>query len=98
MILTPQGQFSTAPDDYIMAMKAPASLRGSGSPGVNVQIVNQSGTQLNVQRTVQIQRSDGGLDIKMIVNGVVKQAMASGEYDDAMMAMQMNNRGRSTYA
>jgi hypothetical protein len=32
LILTPQGRFSTHPDDYIIAMKNPAALMGAGTP------------------------------------------------------------------
>jgi hypothetical protein len=35
LIITPQGQFSTHPDDYILAMKNPAALVNAGLPAVN---------------------------------------------------------------
>ena len=98
MIMTPQGNFSTAPDDYIMAMKDPTSLMGSGGANVNVQIVNQSGTALNVQSTKQTTDSNGNINLEMVVNGIVQQSMARGEYDETLMAMQANASGRSVYA
>jgi hypothetical protein len=49
MPLTPQGQFSTRPDDYIPAMKNPAALVNAGIAAVNNQYQNFQGTPGIVQ-------------------------------------------------
>ena len=101
MILSPNGVFSTAPDDYIFAMKDPASLaRGNGGDvSVNFSIVNQSGTQLNVTQTRKsYNRDTGDLDLEVIVNGLVKKGMMDGEFDDAMASRNVMHSGTPSYA
>lgn len=93
MILSPQGVFSTHPDDYIMAMKDPSSLMSGSSPNVNFCIINNSGAQLNVESTKQTKRDDGGMDIEVVVNGIVQKAMMDGEYDQTFAAMQAMQQG-----
>lgn len=98
MILSPSGVFSTHPDDYIMAMKDPASLMGNGgSPVVNFTIVNSSGTNLNVERSKTTQDGNN-IDIEVVVNGIVQKGMVNGEYDNAFTAMQARNEGVKTSA
>ena len=98
MILSPSGVFSTHPDDYIMAMKDPASLMGNGgSPVVNFTIVNSSGTNLNVERSKTTQDGNN-IDIEVVVNGIVQKGMVNGEYDNAFTAMQARNEGMKTSA
>lgn len=93
MILSPQGVFSTHPDDYIMAMKDPSSLMSGSSPNVSFCIINNSGAQLNVESTKQTKRDDGGMDIEVVVNGIVQKAMMDGEYDQTFAAMQAMQQG-----
>jgi hypothetical protein len=49
MILTPQGQFNTHPDDYILAMKNPAAPVNAGITAVNNQYQNIRGAPGLVQ-------------------------------------------------
>lgn len=49
MILTPQGNFSTAPDDYIIATKNPNSLGGGGNVKMFVNIQNKMSESANIQ-------------------------------------------------
>lgn len=94
MILSPQGVFSTHPDDYIMAMKDPASLMSAnGSPNVNFTIVNASGTPLNVESTSQRRNENGDMDIKVVVNGIVQQSMLNGDYDQTFATIQAMQKG-----
>ena len=94
MILTPKGAFSTSPQDYIIATKKPNELGGGGfNASVNVSIVNQSGANLNVTRREQSKDSNGNLDIKLYVNSVVSEGIASGEYDNAFNAMRYRQQG-----
>ena len=97
MILSPNGTFSTHPDDYIMAMKDPSALMGNGSPIVNFNIINNSGTNLNVERSKTTQDGNN-IDIEVVVNGIVQKGMVNGEYDDAFTAMQARNEGIKTSA
>ena len=97
MILSPNGTFSTHPDDYIMAMKDPASLMGNGSPIINFSIINTSGANLNVERSKTTQEGNN-IDIEVVVNGIVQKGMVSGDYDDAFTAMQARNEGIKTSA
>jgi hypothetical protein len=94
MILSPQGVFSTHPDDYIMAMKNPASLMSSGGvASISFTIVNESGTQLNVESSRQSEHEGGGIDIEVVVNGIVKKSMLDGEYDQTFASIQMMQKG-----
>ena len=97
MILSPNGVFSTHPDDYIMAMKDPASLVGNGGAVVNFTIVNQSGTALNVEKS-KTTKDGNNFDIEVVVNGIVQKGMVNGDYDTAFSAMQARNEGIKTSA
>ena len=100
MILTPSGAFSTAPDDYIFAMKDPASLtRGSGGGTVvNFSIVNQSGEQLGVSSSTKKEDEYGNIDLEVVVNGIVQKSMMDGDYDGTFAAVNAKAQGRSTFA
>lgn len=97
MILSPSGAFSTAPDDYIMAMKDPASLmqNNGGSSTVNFQIINNSGVPLNVESSSKEDNEDGGQDVIVTLNSYIKDQITNGEYDDAFDAMKMRRAGYS---
>ncbi len=101
MILSPNGVFSTAPDDYIFAMKDPASLtRGNGGDvSVNFSIVNQSGTPLNVSQSRRsYNRDTGQLDLEVVVNGIVRKSMMDGDYDDVLAGRDLAREGTPSYA
>ena len=80
-----------------MAMKDPSALMGNGSPIVNFNIINNSGTNLNVERSKTTQDGNN-IDIEVVVNGIVQKGMVNGEYDDAFTAMQARNEGIKTSA
>ena len=92
MILTPQGTFSTHPDDYIMAMKNPASLMGGGAAKINFQIVNNSSVPLTVERSSSSRNGDN-TNIVVVIQDAVKMGIASGEFDGAFSAMRMRQSG-----
>lgn len=96
MILTPQGQFSTAPDDYIFAMKHPEDLMRGSVPVINFSVVNNSSSVET--RTEQRNNSDGSVDFVTIIDDVVQQGIAQGRYNDAFSAMQSVQKGTQTYA
>lgn len=48
MILTPQGTFSTSPQDYLIATKNPQSLGGGGD--VNIKIIDNAGVNVEASR------------------------------------------------
>jgi hypothetical protein len=98
MILTPQGQFSTDPDDYIIASKNPSALGGGSgniNPNIVVNVINTSGGQLSVERTEE-RRTNDGYELDVIVNGLVKQAMNDGEYDDVLQGVESRRKGYAT--
>ena len=99
MILSPQGVFSTHPDDYIMAMKDPASLKSTGGASpINLTIVNESGVPLSVTRTESRERDDGSVDLQVMINSVVQSSMIRGDYDKTFAAMQQMQQGASVSA
>jgi hypothetical protein len=57
LIVTPSGQFSTHPDDYIFAMKNPSSL-------VNNQIRNEVRTVQPVPQTIPPVIVEGAIELK----------------------------------
>lgn len=94
MILSPQGVFSTHPDDYIMAMKDPASLKSTGGASpINLTIINESGVPLGVTRTESRERDDGSVDLQVMINSVVQSSMLRGDYDKTFAAMQQMQQG-----
>ena len=98
MILTPQGQFSTDPDDYIIASKNPSALGGGSgniNPNIVVNVINTSGGQLSVERTEE-RRTNDGYELDVIVNGLVKDAMNNGDYDDVLQGVESRRKGYAT--
>jgi hypothetical protein len=102
MILSPNGVFSTHPDDYIMAMKDPASLIGGGSsgagPNINFNIINASGTPLTVEKSEKKKKDNGDFDLTAVVNGIVQKSMLDGEYDNTFATMKAANDGAQVSA
>lgn len=92
MILTPQGNFSTHPDDYIIATKNPNSLGGKNN--VNVYVVNEMGNDAQVTVNKQQDESGEALYIKFsrkIANDV---ANGSNGWDNALRTREMRLAGR----
>lgn len=75
MIITPHGNFSTAPDDYIMAMKNPSSL---GNVTMNVQINNtmSESAQVDVEQTTN---KDGMQELIVSISRKVADDYATGK-------------------
>jgi hypothetical protein len=89
-IITPGGIVNTAPDDYILAMKHPETLM-SGNAGtvVNVNVINNSSAQVEVQ-----ENSGGGLsEILVMIKNDIKRDFASGGFDGAYDAMRSRRGG-----
>lgn len=100
MILTPQGNFSTHPDDYIIATKTPQLLNGGGARGgatINSYVYNSASDRVSATTEAR-QNDDGSFDLVTTINAVVSKAMADGEYNDAMAIAQQNQNGRQVYA
>lgn len=91
MILTPQGNFSTHPDDYLIATKNPSSL-GSSSPNISFSIMN-NGEPVTVESSNISQDSYGNFDIEIAINSMVKKSMLNGEYSDTFAAMSAMHQG-----
>lgn len=96
MILTPQGNFSTSPKDYIIATKDPAGLSTKSSVSMNVVINNSMGESANVtaQRSVG---PDGQQELVVSISRKVAQdyAMGTNGWDYAIDANSARRRGRS---
>jgi hypothetical protein len=92
MILTPSGNFSTSPDDYIIATKNPQSLGGGST--VNV-VVNNYANNTAVERH-ETARADGGMDIVIAVKNIVAKELSTGGFDGAMDAMNKRRHGMTT--
>jgi hypothetical protein len=91
MILTPSGNFSTDPMDTILAMRRPQDLMGnSGNAPIQVIINNLAGVE--VQRETKTE--DDKQQIIFTLRKMVKNDIATGEYDGAMDAMRNRRRGR----
>ena len=100
MILTPHGNFSTHPDDYIIAAKHPEMLNGGGSRGgltVYQNTYNSAANDVQSETTVT-QNGDGSLNIETVISSVVQKGIADGSYNEAFAVMQQNQKGYSTYA
>ena len=97
MIITPQGNFSTHPDDYIIATKKPNELNGGGgsSPNVTISIYNQSGDVVKVAKTEKTENEFGDVDIKATIVAVTADAVVNGELDSAFAQMQARQQGVS---
>lgn len=90
MILTPQGNFSTHPDDYIIATKNPNSL---GSSQFNMYVEDRAG--INVQ-TRSVENGSGGQDIYVTLSKKIADDVANGAngWDNALATQQYRMAGR----
>jgi hypothetical protein len=92
MILTPQGNFSTNPNDYIIATKHPETLgAGNASVSVPITIVNNAGVSV----TKQEQEGPDGKKILIMIDNMIKGNIANGNYDSALQAQQRRIAGRN---
>jgi len=90
MILSPHGVFSTDPKDYIIATKHPESLMSGGAAPVYITIENH-GANVSTEESTS---ADGARQIKIIVDGIVQQGIASGSFDGAFDAMNQRRNGK----
>ena len=87
MILTPQGKFSTDPDDYIIATKNPSGLNGGKG---DIIINNYSNAQ------VEAKQDDMGNTVILISQKVAMDyAQGNNGWDSAVLARQSRMAGRS---
>lgn len=87
MILTPQGKFSTDPDDYIIATKNPSGLNGGKG---DIIINNYSNAQ------VEAKQDDMGNTVILISQKVAMDyAQGNNGWDSAVQARQARMAGRS---
>lgn len=91
MILTPNGRFSTHPDDYLIATKNPQGL-GSGKVVNNIKIINNAGVEVQTS-----QRQNNGINEMMItISRKIASDVAEGVngWDNAFAIQQQRYLGR----
>ena len=88
MILTPQGKFSTDPDDYIIATKNPNGLGG----GLNQNVIINNYTSDSVQTSTD---DNGNLIIQISQKVAYDYANGNNGWDSAVQARQSRLAGRS---
>lgn len=97
MILTPEGRFSTHPDDTIMAMKHPEDLlRGNGGVVMIKPIINNTMGD-SVEATVESRDNNGMTELVVNISRKVAQDYANGNngWESAYKLKQMRLSGRS---
>ena len=100
MIITPQGRFSTDPDDYIIATKNPSALGGGNQSvavvSMNVQIKNEMGDSASVN-VARRENGDGSQDLFVTISRKVANDVAQGVngWDNALNARASRLQGRS---
>lgn len=99
MVITPQGVFRTDPYDYIMAMKDPASLRGSagGVPNINFMVVDQSTGGVNIEQSTSVD-ADGTVILMATISDYIEGKIANGDYNKAMATAQIKEKGNQVFA
>lgn len=92
MILTPQGQFSTHPDDYIIATKNPQSLGGGAVVNVNIQ---NNASDVEVKATPVTR--NGMQEIMIQISKKIAEDVANGAngWDSALSRQSVRQMGRS---
>ena len=101
MILTPHGNFSTAPDDYLLAMKDPSSLLGYGGQNVAVQttvsvkVINQAGDTVRASAT-ETTNDKGQKELVVMISKAIANDYASGRngWDSAIGYRNQRANGR----
>ena len=100
MILTPHGNFSTAPDDFLLAMKDPTMLMknnvGEIQTVVNVQVINNAGNIVTTTATESINEK-GQKELVVMISRAVANDYASGRngWDSAISSRNIRARGRN---
>jgi hypothetical protein len=92
MILTPQGKFSTHPDDYIIATKNPETLSSHGTV-VNIVVHNEAG-DVATATAQQSTGPDGMTEIAVLVRKLVANDIANGKMENAFAAREQRNYGK----
>ena len=94
MILTPQGNFSTDPDDYIIATKNPKGLGGGSSINVVVNNTIADTASVSVEKR---SNSDGFAELVVNISKAVARDYTNGTngWDGAIMARAQKGAGRS---
>ena len=92
MILTPNGQFSTHPDDYIIATKNPSSLGGAT---VNFTVNNNASDVVKVN-TQRVTSEDGTENFILQISRAIASDVANGSngWDSAMEQRSVRLAGR----
>ena len=93
MILTPHGNFSTHPDDYIIATKNPQSL--GGGVVVNVKVENTASDSVNAN-VMQSRGANGEQELIVMISKKVASDVATGAngWDSALSARNQRLQGR----
>lgn len=97
MILTPHGNFSTAPDDYILAMKDPTALMGGGQAGVSIKFtVNNNASDVVEATASERDYGDGQKEMIVTISRMVASDYASGKngWDAAYAGRERRTGGR----
>jgi hypothetical protein len=91
MILTPHGNFSTNPNDYIIATKNPSALGSSGTV-VNITVHNEAGDVAAATATQTT--GPNSTEIAIMIRKIVANDIATGKMDNAFDLMQSRNSGK----
>jgi hypothetical protein len=92
LIVTPQGTWSTHPDDYIIATKRPDTLSSGGGVQMNVKIVNNAGAAVTTQQGIG---ADGLNELLVMVDQRIQGNIASGKWDGSFATRDARIRGRN---
>lgn len=98
MILTPQGQFSTDPDDYIIATKNPGALNNNGAVPIYLQpIINNTIADTANVDTKTERDNNGVMQMIVTISRKIASDYANGEngWDTAVSARAYKQNGRS---
>jgi ABC-type multidrug transport system fused ATPase/permease subunit len=92
LIVTPQGAWSTHPDDYIIATKHPEALGSGGGARMNVKIVNNAGAAVSARQGVG---ADGINELLVMIDRQMQRNVASGKWDGSLAERETRMRGRN---
>lgn len=98
MILTPQGKFSTDPDDYIIATKNPGGLNNSGTSVIQLQPVINNTIADNAKVQTRTETDSNGMpQLIVTISRKIASDYANGEngWDSAVSARAYRQNGRS---
>jgi hypothetical protein len=92
LIVTPQGSFSTHPDDFIIATRNPESLGTGTTVKMNVKIINNAGVPVSTEHRIG---EDGINELLVLVDKQMQSNVASGKWDGSFATRDARNRGRN---